>query len=75
MVVVLIVLEVLILILTVVLVFLIEVLVILAVVLLDAVSVAVPFGASFPVHVSGTYLSTKAREFDACGLLRTTKYI
>ena len=75
MVVVLIVLEVFILILLQIVIFLIEVLVTLDVVRVDMSSVAVPFGASFPVHVSGTYLSTKAREFDACGLLRTTKYI
>ena len=70
MVVILIILEVLILILTVVLIFLIEVLVILAVVLLDTVSVAVPFGASFPVHVSGTYLPTDSGECQARKLLR-----
>ena len=37
---------------------LIEVFVILKVLLVDRVSVAVPFGATFPAHVSGTYLST-----------------
>ena len=37
---------------------LIEVFVILEVLLVDRVSVAVPFGATFPAHVSGTYLST-----------------
>ena len=75
MVVVLIVLEVFILILLEIVLFLIEVLVTLDVVRLDMSSVPVPFGASFPVYVSGTYLSTKAREFDACGRRRTTKYI
>ena len=58
MVVILIVLEVLMLILIVFLVVLIEVLVIPEVLLVDRVSVAVPFGASFPAHVGGTYLST-----------------
>ena len=37
---------------------LIEVFVILEVLLVDRVSVAVPFGATFPAHVNGTYLST-----------------
>ena len=37
---------------------LIEIFVILEVLLVDKVSVAVPFGASFPAHVGGTYLST-----------------
>ena len=58
MVVILIVLEVLMLILIVFLVVLIQVLVIPEVLLVDRVSVAVPFGASFPAHVSGAYLST-----------------
>ena len=58
MVVILIILEVLMLILIIILLFLIKVLVILKVVLVDRFSVAVPFGASFPAHVSGTYLST-----------------
>ena len=69
------VLEVFILILLEIVLFLIELLVTLDVVRVDMSSVAVPFGASFPVHVSGTYLSTKAKEFDACGPLRATKYI
>ena len=47
-----------------------EVLIILAVVLLDTVSVAVPFGASFLVHVSGTYLPTDSGECQARKLLR-----
>ena len=58
MVVILIILEVLMLILIIFLVVLLEVLVILEVLLVDRVSVTVPFGASFPAHVSGTYLST-----------------
>ena len=41
----------------------------------DRISVAVPFGASFPAHVSGTYLSTDSGECQACGSLRTTKEI
>ena len=54
---------------------LIQVLVILEVVLIDRFSVAVPFGASFPAHVSGAYLSTHSGECQACGSLRTTKEI
>ena len=58
MVVILIILEVLMLILIIFLLVLIEIFVILEVLLVDRVSVAVPFGATFPAHVSGTYLST-----------------
>ena len=58
MVVILIVLELLMLILIIFQIVLIEVLIIPEVILVDRVSVAVPFGATFPVHVSGTYLST-----------------
>ena len=53
----------------------IKVLVILEVVLVDRFSVAVPFGASFPAHVSGAYLSTDSGECQACGHLRTTIHI
>ena len=72
MVVILIILEVLMLILIIILLVLIKVLVILEVDLVDKFSVAVPFGACFPAHVSGAYLSTDSGEYQACGLLRTT---
>ena len=71
-VIILIILEVLMLLLIVFLIILIEVLVILEVVLVDRFSVAVLFGASFPAHVSGAYLSTDSGECQACGPLRTT---
>ena len=70
MVVVLTILEVFILILLEIVLFLIEVLLTLDVVRVDMSSVAVPFGASFPVHVSGTYLPTDSGECQARKLLR-----
>ena len=71
-VVILIILKVLMIILIIILLVLIKVLVILEVVLVDRFSVAVPFGASSPAHVSGAYLSTDSGECQACGPLRTT---